>query len=142
MCSESVCVCVCVCRNVSRGSMYWRQCVGGLTLDTHETHAFTCTHLLMYYMHALFSIDIQWKLVSSIVPLLEFLVSSSSARGPWTSVYLLVQNSLSSSNGAARTSGYIELETPPLDRNNSNLLELILIIRRFSSKVQIYLDLL
>ena len=85
---------------------------------------------------------IQWKLVSSIVPLLEFLVSSSGARGPWTSVYLLVQNSLSSSNGVARTSGYIELETPPLDRNNSNLLELILIIRRFISKVQIYLDLL
>ena len=85
---------------------------------------------------------LQWKLVSSIVPLLEFLVSSSGARGPWTSVYLLVQNSLSSSNGASRTSGYIELETPPLDRNNSNLLELILIIRRFSSKVQIYLDLL
>ena len=85
---------------------------------------------------------IQWKLVSSIVPLLEFLVSSSGTRGPWTSVYLLVQNSLSSSNGAARTSGYIELETPPLDRNNSNLLELILIIRRFISKVQIYLYLL
>ena len=87
-------------------------------------------------------VKIQWKLVSSTVPLLEFLVSSSGARGPWTSVYLLVQNSLSSSNGAARTSGYIELETPPLDRNNSNLLELILIIRKFSSKVQIYLDLL
>ena len=87
-------------------------------------------------------IYIQWKLVSSIVPLLEFLVSSSGTRGPWTSVYLLVQNSLSSSNGVARTSGYIELETPPLDRNNSNLLELILIIRRFISKVQIYLDLL
>ena len=63
---------------------------------------------------------VQWKLVSSIVPLLEFLVSSSGARGPWTSAYLLLQNSLSSSNGAARSSECAELESPPLYRPNNS----------------------
>ena len=43
---------------------------------------------------------IQWKLVSSIVPLLEFLVSSSGTRGPWTSVYLQGRRKMFLSRGA------------------------------------------
>ena len=49
VCVVRVCACVCVCRNVSRGSMYWRQCVGvSHTRYTRNTclHMYTPAHVL------------------------------------------------------------------------------------------------